>query len=106
MEKDFRMATEYGSPEGSSLADWPISYQELEPYYERAGWEIGVCGDGSANRFQAPRSREYPMPPVPPTTAHRTLKRGADSLGWNTFPTPMAINTVPRGGRAACIQCD
>jgi choline dehydrogenase-like flavoprotein len=78
----------------------------MEPWYERAEWEIGVCGDGDANRFQAPRKRGYPMPPVPPTTTNRVLKRGADSLGWNTFPTPMAINTVPRGGRDACIQCD
>jgi choline dehydrogenase-like flavoprotein len=106
MEKDFRMATEYGSPVGSSLADWPITYQNLEPYYERAEWEIGVCGESAGNRYQAPRGRDYPMPPVPPTTTQRTLKRGADALGWNTFTTPMAINSVPRAGRAACIQCD
>jgi len=106
MEQDFRMATTYGVPEGSSLADWPVTYEEMEPWYERAEWEIGVCGDGSANRFQSPRARGYPMPPVPPTTTNRILKRGADSLGWNTFPTPLAINTVPRGGRDACIQCD
>ena len=106
MEKDFRMATEYGVPEGSSLADWPITYADLEPYYERAEWEIGVCGESDGNQYQAPRRREYPMPPVPPTTTHRTLKRGAEALGWNTFTTPLAINSVPRAGRAACIQCD
>ncbi len=106
MEKDFRMATSYGVPDGSSLADWPITYEELEPYYERAEWEIGIAGDGEANRFQAPRRRGYPMPPVPPTTTHHALKQGAEALGWNTFPTPLAINTAPRGGRAACIQCD
>jgi choline dehydrogenase-like flavoprotein len=106
MEKDFRMASTYGVPEGSSLADWPISYEEMEPYYERAEWEIGVAGEGDANRYQAPRRRGYPLPPVPPTTTNAVLKTGADTLGWNTFPTPLAINTVPRGGRAACIQCD
>ena len=36
----------YGVPEGSSLADWPICYDDLAPYYERAEWEIGVAGDG------------------------------------------------------------
>ena len=43
---DFRMATRYGVPDGSSLADWPISYDDLAPFYERAEWEIGVAGDG------------------------------------------------------------
>lgn len=106
MDQDFRMASLYGVPEGSSLADWPISYTDLEPHYDRAEWEIGVAGDAEGNRYQAPRRRGYPMPPVPPTTAHSVLKRGADSLGWPTFTTPLAINTVPRAGREACIQCD
>lgn len=105
MEQDFRMASIYGCPEGSSLADWPLTYQELEPYYEHAEWELGVAGDGAANRNQAPRNKDYPMPPVPPTKVNRVLSRGAESLGWNTFPTPLAINTVEREGRPACIQC-
>jgi len=105
MEQDFRMASEYGVPEGSSLSDWPITYAEMEPYYERAEWEIGVCGDDHGNRFQAPRKKGYPMPPVPPTTTHRLLKRGAEALGWSTFTTPMLINSVPYQGRAACVQC-
>src|SRR5712692_5104228 len=48
MPQDFRMASIYGVPAGSSLADWPIGYEDLAPYYERAEWEIGVCGDGEA----------------------------------------------------------
>ncbi|HLJ56111.1 MAG TPA: GMC family oxidoreductase [Chthonomonadaceae bacterium] len=106
MEQDFRMASLYGVPEGSSLADWPITQAELEPHYERAEWQIGVAGEDEGNRFQAPRRKGYPMPPVPPTTSSRILKQGAESLGWSTFPTPLAINTVPRAGRDACIQCD
>ena len=42
---DFRMASKYGVPHGSSLADWPISYEDLAPDYERAEWELGVSGD-------------------------------------------------------------
>ena len=38
------MASLYGVPDGSSLADWPIAYEDLEPYYDRAEWEIGVAG--------------------------------------------------------------
>src|ERR1035438_7213178 len=64
-EKDFRMAATYGVPEGSTLSDWPISYADLEPYYEKAEYEIGVSGDVSADPFHAPRRRPLPMPPLP-----------------------------------------
>lgn len=105
MPQDFRMASTYGVPEGSSLADWPISYEDLEPAYERAEWEIGVAGDGEANKFQAPRKKGYPMPPLWDTRSRAMLKRGAESLGWNTFPMPVLINSVPYNGRPACVQC-
>ena len=52
-------------PEGSTLDDWPISYEDLEPYYEKAEWEIGVSGDASANPFAAPRKKPHPMPAFP-----------------------------------------
>src|ERR1051325_514055 len=45
MERDFRMRSIYGAPAHSTLEDWPISYDDLEPYYEKAEWEIGVSGD-------------------------------------------------------------
>ena len=48
MEKDFRMRSTYGAVEGSTLEDWPISYDDLEPYYEKAEWEMGVSGDDDA----------------------------------------------------------
>ena len=62
---DFAMASTYGVPVGSSLADWPISYQELAPFYERAEWEIGVAGDSAASARIWPREKGFPMPPVP-----------------------------------------
>ena len=102
---DFRMASRYGVPEGSSLADWPISYETLEPYYERAEWELGAAGDGSFIQHQAPRKREYPLPPVPSSPQTLALLRGAQHLGWTTSPVPLLINTLPYGGRAACIGC-
>src|SRR5712691_11644917 len=45
LPQDFRMASTYGVPAGSSLADWPIRYDDLAPDYERAEWEVGVAGD-------------------------------------------------------------
>jgi choline dehydrogenase-like flavoprotein len=102
---DFRMASKYGVPEGSSLADWPISYQTLEPFYERAEWELGVAGDGHLIQHVVPRKRNYPLPPVPPSPHTVALQHGARQLGWITTPVPLLINTEAYGGRAGCIGC-
>jgi choline dehydrogenase-like flavoprotein len=102
---DFRMASTYGVPEGSSLADWPIDYDELAPWYDRAEWEIGVAGSPGGDPAGGPRARDFPMPPVPGYGAHEVLKRGADRLGIKTFSPPLAVNTVPRDGRGVCIEC-
>lgn len=102
---DFRMASRYGVPAGSSLVDWPFGYDELEPWYDRAEWEIGVAGLGGASPHEGPRSRGYPMPPVRPSASTHVLQRGARALGLSTFPPPLLVNTVPRAGRAACIEC-
>ena len=102
---DFRMATKYGVPAGSSLADWPITYETLEPFYERAEWELGAAGDGQAIQHQVPRKKNYPLPPVPPSPQTTALLNAANQLGWVTSPVPLLINTQPYQGRAACIQC-
>jgi choline dehydrogenase-like flavoprotein len=102
---DFRMASLYGVPEGSSLTDWPIGYDELAPWYERAEWEIGVAGKGSLHRHEGPRARDYPMPPLPDSIAADSLRRGAGALGISTTRIPLAINSVPRDDRGACIAC-
>ncbi|MEO7412886.1 MAG: GMC family oxidoreductase [Opitutaceae bacterium] len=101
---DFRMASRYGVPTGSSLADWPIRYDELAPYYERAEHEVGVAGDHAGDRH-APRARPFPLPPVPQSPTGAWLARGAHALGWKTFTPPLAVNTQPYLGRRACIQC-
>jgi choline dehydrogenase-like flavoprotein len=105
MEKDFRMRSTYGAVEGSTLEDWPISYQDLEPYYEKAEWEIGVSGDDTKNPFKAPRRKPLPMPPLPPSREHQLLRDAAELLGLHPFDAPMARNTVPFNGRGACIRC-
>ena len=102
---DFRMASKYGVPDGSSLADWPISYETLEPFYERAEWELGVAGDGHGIQREIPRKRNYPLPPVPPSPHALALQYGAQQLNWGTTPVPLLINTEPYGGRASCIGC-
>jgi len=102
---DFKMASLYGVPEGSSLVDWPIGYDDLAPWYERAEWEIGVAGNGAAHSHEGLRARDYPMPPLPDSPARSVLKRGADALGITTTRPPLAINSQPRHGRDACTGC-
>ena len=103
--KDFRMRSTYGTVEGSTLDDWPISYEELEPYYEKAEWTIGVSGKGDSNPFEGPRKKNYPMPPLPFNTEASMLAPAARKLGWHPFPIPMAINSIERDGRPGCIGC-
>ncbi|HEY8105317.1 MAG TPA: NAD(P)-binding protein, partial [Gemmatimonadales bacterium] len=104
-EIDFLERSRKGPVEGTGLADWPITYAELEPYYTRVDWEIGVSGQAGASPFDPPRSRPYPVPPLPPKSIGMLAERGAEKLGWHAFPAPMAILSQPYQGRPACIQC-
>ncbi len=60
MEKDFRMRSTYGAVPGSTLEDWPISYDDLEPFYEKAEWEIGVSGNVTARPFPRAAAQKPP----------------------------------------------
>ena len=100
---DFKALSAEGPVEGASLADWPIDYEELEPYYERAEWEFGVSGDGGANPFAPLRKKEYPNPPHPARASSSRVAAGAQRLGYHPFPTPVAINSQPYGGRPRCL---
>jgi choline dehydrogenase-like flavoprotein len=105
MEKDFRMRSTYGAVAGSTLEDWPISYDDLEPYYERAEWEMGVSGDVGPNIFKGPRRKPLPMPPLAPSREHQILLPAAKRLGLHPFDIPMLRNTVPYNGRRSCMRC-
>jgi choline dehydrogenase-like flavoprotein len=104
--EDFAMATTYGVPEASTLVDWPFDYEELEPYYERVEWELGVAGDSRASAgTRAPRKLDLPMPAVRDNGLRRPYAAAASRLGWETSPVPLAINSVPHDGRPACVGC-
>jgi choline dehydrogenase-like flavoprotein len=62
---DFQERSVWGDIPGTGFADWPITYEELEPYYTKVDWEIGVSG--APGPSDPPRSRPYPMPPLPVT---------------------------------------
>jgi choline dehydrogenase-like flavoprotein len=101
---DFTMASTYGVPEGSGLADWPITYAELEPYYSLAEQRFGVSG-GGVDPWHDSRSVPLPMPPLPRTEPARLLAAAADRLGWGTLDVPLLINSVEYQGRPGCARC-
>lgn len=101
--RDLRMASTYGVPEGSALADWPIGYEDLEPFYARADRELGVSGSSAGERMR--RSEPYPMPPVRTGPRHTLLREAAERLGWGHVRVPLLINSEPYDGRAACEGC-
>jgi len=105
MAQDFRMKAVYGCPPGSTLDDWPIAYDDLEPFYEKAEWEMGVSGDVAPDPFHAPRRRGLPMPPLPPNREYEILKPAALRKGWHPFDIPMLRNSVPYNGRGPCMRC-
>jgi choline dehydrogenase-like flavoprotein len=104
-EIDFIERSVLGAISGTGFEDWPITYAELEPYYTKVDWEIGVSGLAGASPFEPPRSKPYPMPPLPVKSSGVLFERGARKLGWHPFPAPMAINSQPYGGRPACVHC-
>lgn len=101
---DFRMHSRFGDYE--EIADWPYSYGELEPYYSRAEWAVGVSGLGGATPFEGPRSRPYPMPPLESHPLAELLERACTRLGLCAFPTPRGVTSRPYQGRSACAYCD
>lgn len=92
LPNDFQLRTLYGRG-----VDWPIGYEELEPFYAQAEAELGVAGDDSDD-LGSPRSGRYPMPPVGQTFLDRQLARALEGSAFRLRPTPQARNVVERDG--------
>jgi choline dehydrogenase-like flavoprotein len=93
---DFRLRTAHGRG-----IDWPISYDELEPFYREAEHEIGVAGD-SGEPLGSPRSAGYPMPAIPQTFLDKAYARALTGTEYELRATPQARNSVSGNGRPAC----
>ena len=104
--EDFRLFSDNG-PVGTdaALADWPLTYDELEPFYADAERLVGVAGDAGANPFAAWRSGPYPMPPGAPMYGATLSTAAAERLGYHPYPAPTGANSVPYDGRPACNNC-
>jgi choline dehydrogenase-like flavoprotein len=102
---DMRLRSTLGAVEGADVVDWPISYDDLEPYYRRVDEEIGVSGTWKAHPFEEPRSAPYPLPPLDEHPIAKRIDAAAAGLGMHAFPTPRAITSRPYRGRPACSYC-
>jgi len=80
-------------PQGSTVEDWPFGLEELEPYYDKVEYEVGISGqagningtlDPRGNIFEGPRQRAYPMPPLRGTEFTERMAAAAKRLGWRS----------------------
>jgi len=110
---------ERGLPDGSLVQDWGVTYDELEPYFDKFEYVCGISGKAGnlkgtlqegGNPFEGARSRDYPTPPLAPTYAASLFEGAAKELGYHPFPRPSANlsqpYTNPDGQRLGrCIYC-
>lgn len=103
-EIDFRLRSERGPVEGADVVDWPLAYEDLEPYYAEGERLVGVAGE-ETNPFAAWRSGPFPMPPGPDMYGAVITMAAAERAGLHPYRPPTGINSVPYDGRPACTNC-
>jgi choline dehydrogenase-like flavoprotein len=103
-ESDFRLAEMTGGIADAEIADWPISIEEMLPYYDMLEARIGVSGRAGVNPFEV-RERPFPLPPLRPHPAAALFDEAARSLGFHPYPTPRAIASRVFGQRPPCNYC-
>ena len=106
-------------PDGNRIQDWPVTYDDLEPYYDAYEYDIGASGKAGnlkgkqiegGNIFEGSREREYPLPPFPMSISATMFEDTTKELGYHPFPQPAGITsqgyTDPFGNqRGACTMC-
>jgi choline dehydrogenase-like flavoprotein len=95
-ERDFEMRSRYGVG-----ADWPLSYDDLRPYYADAERELGVAG-AADNPYAPPREQPFPMPAFPPSHSDAVFAEACERLGLDMHSVPNARNSEPYDGREPC----
>ncbi len=104
---DFRLASELGPIKGSATVDWPISYDDLEPYYAKVEQVVGVSGQVINHPNQEPRStKDFPYPPTQEHPISGWIDKHCTDLGFHPMPVPRAILSKPEGDRRSCEYSD
>ncbi len=101
--KDFRLKSEFGAIAGANVVDWPILYDDMEPFYEKVERIVGVSGEVTPYRFQEPRSTgDFPFPPTAEHPVSHYIDQACKRLSIVAVKTPRAIMSVGKGDRNAC----
>ena len=98
LPNDFKMKSEHGRG-----LDWPISYQDLAPYYDKVARDIGVSGDAKAEEIWRPAGKPYPMPPMKTFRHGEVWQKGCEAAGIRLVPAAVGMNSTEYKGRPACI---
>jgi choline dehydrogenase-like flavoprotein len=100
---DFHARSELGPVEGADVVDWPIAYEDLEPYYDRVEKEVGVSGTVVPHRFLEPRSTpDFPLRPLRVHPLAHEVENACKAMGWQAIPMPRAVLSEDRGERKTC----
>ncbi len=103
--KDFRLRSEYGDIDGANVVDWPITYNELEPYYTKVENIIGVSGKVVEHKHLEPRSTpDYPHPPLNTNIVADWFVKAGANIGYNVVPAARGIISKPHNNRQACYH--
>jgi len=101
--EDFRLLSEFGPVEGANVVDWPISYEDLEPYYTLVEAEVGVSGRFTDHPFAEPRSsKDFPYLPTEEHPISGQFDKACNDLGLYSLPTPRAILSRTKDSRRSC----
>lgn len=100
---DFKLLTTYGSIVDANIVDWPVDYNEMEPYYDKVEKVVGVSGQIVNHSTLEPRSKaNFPYPPLAENIVSRWIDKGAIELGYKAVPVPRAILSLPESKRQSC----
>ncbi|MBI3136418.1 MAG: GMC family oxidoreductase [Bacteroidetes bacterium] len=100
---DFRLLSEYGNIQDGNMVDWPITYNDLEPYYTKVEHVVGVSGAVVPHKHLEPRSTpDYPFPPLVTNRISDWFTAAGAKKGYNVIPAARGIISLPKGDRNAC----
>lgn len=100
---DFRLKSKYGEIKGANVVDWPITYEELEPYYALAEELVGITGTYEKHPYGPPRSTlHFPQPPTKENAVVNLIDKSCKALDIVPLVTPRAVLSQDKGDRKAC----
>jgi len=100
---DFRLKSKYGPIKGANIVDWPITYEELEPFYDLTEELVGISGKYKPHRFEPPRSRsQFTQEPTRENAVVKLFDKSCQRLGITPLVTSRTILSKDKGDRHAC----